>query len=180
MGTGTWVPLVTAAAGLIAGLATGLGGAILARRWAVEDRAAQWEREDALRWHEDRLQVYVRLISALDAFDAEMRSAMGRRAVAESFDTAEWARHEKTVRELVMLVSLTAPQKVRDLAGQCTDAFAWTGMLLLGEETDAARIVAAAEEAALRTRRLIEAMRADLGLGGEGQPAAGTGPRPPG
>lgn len=50
MGASTWVPLVTAAAGLAAGLATGLAGTILARRWAREDRAAQWQREDTLRW----------------------------------------------------------------------------------------------------------------------------------
>jgi hypothetical protein len=54
MDTGTWVPLVTAAAGLIAGLVS----TILARRWAREDRTAAWQREDALRWHADRLQVY--------------------------------------------------------------------------------------------------------------------------
>lgn len=53
----TWVSLVTAAAGLIADLA-GLIGTILARRWAVEDRAALWQREDTLRWHQDRLRLY--------------------------------------------------------------------------------------------------------------------------
>src|SRR5690349_6908279 len=50
MGASTWVRLVTAAAGLAAGLITGLGTTILIRRWAREDRAAAWQREDALRW----------------------------------------------------------------------------------------------------------------------------------
>src|SRR5262245_62690288 len=71
MGASTWVPLVTAAAGLAAGLATGLIGTVLARRWVREDRAAAWQREDALRWHQDRLQAYTRMIAALDAWEAE-------------------------------------------------------------------------------------------------------------
>ena len=57
MDTSTWVPLVTAAAGLVAGLAAGLISTVLARRWAREDRLAAWERADRLRWQSHGLKV---------------------------------------------------------------------------------------------------------------------------
>jgi hypothetical protein len=158
---------VTAAAGLIAGLAAGLVGTVLARRWATEDRAAAWQREDALRWHQDRLQAYVRMISALDAWDAELRKTLADPA---SFDAAEWRRHGQAVTELLGLVFLMAPEKVTDLARQCYVAFARAGRDVLVAGSDPAGALASAEQAPRATRRLIEAMRADLGLGGE-QPA---------
>jgi hypothetical protein len=55
MSTSTWVPLVTAAVGLAAGVATGLVSTVLARRWSSQDRQVAWQREDSLRWRQDRL-----------------------------------------------------------------------------------------------------------------------------
>jgi hypothetical protein len=179
MGASTWVPLVTAAAGLVAGLAAGLVGTVLARRWAREDRAAAWQREDSLRWHADRLQAYVRLISALEAWDAELRRVWDpRHFVADAkepppFDADEWERHARAVNELVSLMFLMAPEKVRDLARKCYVAFARVGHEYLARQhDDPAGMNAAGDETARATRRLSEAMRADLGLdlGGSRQP----------
>jgi hypothetical protein len=173
MDTGTWVPLVTAAAGLAAGLATGLATTILARRWTAEDRAAQWQREDALRWHADRLQAYTRLIAALYAWDAEARRVQDRRPWAEGaeepppFDADQWERHARAANELVMLVFLMAPEKVRDLARRCYVAYARLGDRLAGQYAHPAAARSAGDTASRATRGLVEAMRADLGLGGE-------------
>jgi hypothetical protein len=177
MDTSTWVPLVTAAAGLAAGLATGLGSTVLARRWASEDRQAAWQREDRLRWQADRLQIYARLVSALEAWQAEIRRLQGADKDAEPFDAAEWERHVDAVQELRSLVFLTAPQKVRDLAEECPAAFVVTGVRLEkagdpGDDPDAWRQPPLGMATWRATRRLAEAMRADLGLGGDGPPAA--------
>jgi hypothetical protein len=171
----TWVPVVTAGAGLIAGLVTGLGWA---RRWASKDRLAAWRREDSLRWRADRLQTYGRLISALDAWDAELRTALGRRKADEPFDAAEWERHDRAVTELVGLVFLMASEKVRDLTRRCRVAYGRTGRTLARQDAGLAGLLAEAEETARATRRLMEAMSADLGLGGDRQPVARAAPRP--
>ena len=165
MGASTWVPLVTAAAGLIAGLITGLGGAVLARRWVREDRAAAWQREDALRWQADRMQLYARLISALNAWDIELDMAMSRRAGGGGFDQAEWQRDNMAADGLVTLVHLTAPEEVRDLTRSCYAAFSRAGRVLADREAERDMILAQAEAVRRAMASLMEAMRADLGLG---------------
>ena len=187
MSASIWVPLVTAGAGLIAGLVTGLGSTVLARRWAREDRLAAWQREDRLRWQADRLQVYARLISALDAWNAEIMRLVGATREAQPFDPAEWERHTDAVSELTALVFLTAPEEVSDLAHQCMVAFGSAGAALsrAGETDDyfyAEWRAAGAEarEVSRANRGLAEAMRADLGLGGDGQRAPRAEPRPAG
>jgi hypothetical protein len=172
IGASTWVPLVTAAAGLVAGVAAGLVGTVLARRWAREDRAAAWQREDTLRWHADRLQVYTRTISALDDWDAEQRRAIERRqADPPSFDAADWERHHRAVGELLAQLRLMAPEQVTSRASRCRLVF---GQLRLNhldaEDADLARIYVDAYQIAQATRALVEAMRADLDLG-DGQVA---------
>jgi hypothetical protein len=183
MSTGVWVPLVTAAAGLIAGVAAGLASTVLARRWATADRLAAWQREDRLRWHADRLQTYARLISALEAWNQELKRLVGWWHAPEPFDTAEWDRHERAVNELVALVELTAPEGVRNLARGCYREFIETGynMMLAGDPANYPANSSEREELAQNDiNRLMEAMRADLSLGGDGLPAAGTVPRPAG
>jgi hypothetical protein len=184
MSASTWVPLVTAAAGLITGLATGLGTTVLARRWASEDRRAAWQREDQLRWQQDRLQAYTRLISALDDWNAEKRRVwdgppyLGDPEEPLPFDADEWERHARAVTELEALLRLMAPDRVYRLAGRCRLAYTRLGSELAMQGANLARRFAAAEEAESATRSLIEAMRADLGLGGDGQPVGGTAPHP--
>lgn len=186
MGASTWVPLVTAAAGLIAGLAAGLVSTIMTRRWASEDRAEQWRREDTLRWQRDRQQVYARMVAVLDAWDAEVRSAVNRRLHAEDgspppFDAAGWNHHQQAALELVAQLRLMAPEQVTGHAKECYAVFGQLRHELLhAEDADLPGLIAAMGETARATRGLVEAMRADLGLGDEGQPAAGAEPRPPG
>jgi hypothetical protein len=180
MDTGTWVPLVTAAAGLIAGLATGLASAVLGRRWAREDRTAQWEREDRLRWQADRMQLYARLISALNAWDIELDMAMSRRTGGGGFDRAEWQRHNMAADELVTLVHLTAPEEVRDLTRRCYAAFSGAGRILADGEAERDVILAQAEAVRRAMASLMEAMRADLGLAADELPAAGAERHPAG
>ena len=182
MDASIWVPLVTAAAGLIAGLATGLVSTVLTRRWAREDRAEQWQREDALRWQQDRLQVYTRMISALDGWDAEAHKAIKQwQADPPSFDAGEWERHDGTVKELLAQLRLVAPQEVSDSARRCYVRFGQLRLSYLdAKNADLSKISAAGNEPARETRRLRDAMRADLGLSDDGQPAAGAEPRPGG
>jgi hypothetical protein len=179
MNTSTWVPLVTAGAGLIAGLLAGLGSTVLARRWSREDRRAAWQREDRLRWQADRLQAYTRLISALDVWDVEMRRAVKQRE-DEPFDAAGWERQARTVMELVVLVGLTAPDEVRDLALDCNSAFRRIERMLADGDADPAAILAESAGPVRATSRLMEAMRADLGLGVGGQALSSQGQRAPG
>jgi hypothetical protein len=178
MSASIWVPLVTATVGLAAGLITGLGGAVLTRRWAREDRAAAWQREDSLRWQADRLQTYTRLISALNAWDIELDMAMSRRAGGWDFDQAEWQRHNMAADELVTLVHLTAPEKVRDLTRLCYAAFFRAGRILADGEAERDVILAQAQAVRREMASLMEAMRADLGLGANEPPVAGAAPRP--
>jgi hypothetical protein len=177
MSASTWVPLVTAAAGLIAGLATGLGSTLLARRWSREDRAAQWQREDSLRWQQDRLQVYARLISALEAWDGELNEALKPRITGKAaggplpFDAAEWERRDKAVSGLLALVQLMAPEQVTGPARDCYMAFILFGLnYLASADVDTAEMFTEGHKVAQAIRVLVEAMKADLGLDG-GRPA---------
>ena len=180
MSASTWVPLVTAAVGLAAGLITGLASTVLARRWASEDRAAAWQREDRLRWQADRMQRYARLISALDDWGNELRRTLIERRFGERFDRAGWDNRVRAVSELVALADLTAPQQVRDLTRRCYDAYLGAGTTLARGEDDPAAIHAEAGKAFRGTDTLMDAMRADLGLGGDGQPVGGAAPHPAG
>src|SRR5262249_1484898 len=161
-------------AGLIAGLAAGLISTVLARRWASEDRRAAWQREDRLRWQADRMQIYARLISALDDWGNELRRTLIERRFGEPLAPAGWGDRGRAVAELVALAALTAPQQVRDLTRRCYDAYLGVGTTLARGEDEPAAIHAEAGEAFRGTETLMEAMRADLGLGGDGRPVGGT------
>jgi hypothetical protein len=176
MSASTWVPLVTAAAGLLAGLVTGLGGAVLARRWAREDRAAAWQREDELRWHADRLQLYTQVIAALRAWDAELRQVLNAQIRASSgddgsphpFDPVEWERHVQAALELIFQLDLIAPDQVTSRARGCHTTFGQFRLRALTTKgADVSELMEAARRTAAARRALTEAMRADLGLGGE-------------
>lgn len=102
-----WVPLVTAGAGLVAGIGAAMGAAILTQRrtdrredvrwkreqgdrnnhWQRErdDRQEQWRREDSLRWLQDKQAAYTRLIAALDEWDQELGSARAAHTVDAAF-----------------------------------------------------------------------------------------------
>jgi hypothetical protein len=172
-----WVPLVAAAAGVVAGLVTGLGGAILTRRWGSQDRREQWLREDSQRWLKDRLQTYARLVSALDEWEGVIVTATVKRRVAAvagdqpSFDAGAWDHARDATNDVLALVELTAPENVRGRARSCYVAHDWIRHgFLTAEGADLAEMDAARTKAAAIKNALIEAMRADVGLADTVQP----------
>lgn len=183
MSTAVWVPLLTAGVGLIAGLVSGLGGTILSQRRASKDRLDQWQREDSLRWQQDRLRIYGQLISALDAWDAELRTATARRKVAAitgeppSFNDDEWQRLRRATSDVLALVELMAPEEVRGTARSCYVSRDWIRMGYLTEDNaDLDEMEADSDRAQALARALVEAMRSDLGLGM--QASTNIAPRP--
>jgi hypothetical protein len=155
-------------------LAAGLGSTILTRRWASEDRRAAWQREDRLRWQADRMQIYARLVTALEAWEAEVHRLTDWMKADEQFDAAEWERHNRAVNELTMLVFLTAPQKVSFVARQCLKAFSAARYALSHDRVEWRNdpaILTKTNDASRAINRLMDAMRADLGLGGDERPA---------
>ena len=170
MDTSVWVPLVTAAVGLLAGL----GASILTQHWADRREDARWEREDSQRRLQDRQQVYARLMAALYAWDDELRRARADpnlRAVLNErseLDTAELRRLRMAAREARALVDLMAPDPVRSLAKSAqTDREIFGTVHLEQDETaDPAETNAAWARVREGTVLLREAMRTDLGLQG--------------
>ena len=177
-----WVPLATAAFGLLAGL----GAAALTQwradrreevRWKREreDRQDQWRREDSLRWLQDRQQAYARLIAALHEWDAVLDSAITERKVDAQFgrrrelDATEWRRMLRVAHEILPLVQFMSPQTVRSRARSAVqDREAFWILYLAGNQSDSAAMDAGWKRVAKRTSLLHEAMRGDLKLeGGE-------------
>jgi len=165
-----WVPLVTAAVGLLAGL----GASILTQYRADRRDDARWEREEFQRRWQDRQQVYARLMAALYAWDDELRRARADRNIRallnerSELDTAELRRLRMAAREARALVDLMAPDSVRTLAKSAqTDRETFgTVQLELEESADPARTNAAWARVREGTVSLREAMRTDLGLQG--------------
>jgi hypothetical protein len=125
-----WVPLATAAAGLLGGIGGGLAAAVWTQRktreredarWQREreDRADQWRREDRLRWLQDRQQVYARLLAVLYEWDRWLLSGIETRrndleqGQRSELDAAERIRVSKAAREALPLVQFMAPETVR-------------------------------------------------------------------
>ena len=170
MDTSVWVPLVTAAVGLFAGLAA----SILTQYWADRREDARWEREDSQRRLQDRQQVYARLMAALYAWDDELRRARADRNVRgllnerSELDTAELRRLRMVAREARALVDLMAPDSVRSLAksAQTDREIFGTVHLERDEIVDPAKTDAAWTRVRVGTVLLREAMRTDLGLEG--------------
>jgi type II secretory pathway pseudopilin PulG len=166
--TPLWVPLTIAAVG-IAGT---LGAPVLAKWQERKDRRQQWQREDALRWQQDRQQAYARLIAALYAWDDELRSARASRDVAaylnerSELDTAELRRLRTAAREARSVVDFMASDTVRSLASSAlTDREAFRVAHLTGDApADTAKTDAEWTRVRNRTVSLRDAMRADLGL----------------
>ena len=171
-----WVPLVTAAAGLIAGLGT----SIFTQRRADSREDVRWQRERQDRqeqWKQERRQqAYARLMAALYTWDDELRRARADRKVAallnerSELDTPELRHLRAAARDARALVDLMAPDTdsdtVRRLAKSAqTDRELFGTIHLGGDET---ADPAETDEAWARVREgtvsLREAMRSDLGL----------------
>ena len=183
MGTSIWIPLATAAVGLLAGLATSI---ITQRRadsredvrWKREGlaRREQWEREDSQRRLQDRQQAYARLMAALYAWDDELRRARADPDIAVSLndrselDTAELRRLRAAAREARALVDLMAPEPVRELAKRAQTDREGFGTIRLepDKSVDLAKTAVAWTRVREGTVLLREAMRTDLGLWGMG------------
>lgn len=189
-----WVPLVTAAVGLVAGLGTSIFTQRRADsredvRWQRErqDRQEQWqqerqtrqelwEREDSHRWLQDRQQAYARLMAALYTWDDELRRARADRKVAallnerSELDTPELRHLRAAARDARALVDLMAPDTdsdtVRRLAKSAqTDRELFGTVQLAGDEpADPAETDEAWARVREGTVSLREAMRSDLGL----------------
>jgi hypothetical protein len=184
-----WIPLTTAAAGLIAGLGAGLGAAVWTQRrtdsredvrWQREraDRAGQWRREDSLRWLQDRQQAYARLIAALYEWDGVLLSAVASRhndlalKRRTELDTAERIRVRRAAREALPLVQFMAPQTVRWQARRAiADRESFWIVHLTPDPPDRAEMDAGWTRLGERTSLLREAMRDDLGLESEAEDA---------
>jgi hypothetical protein len=177
-----WVPLTTAAFGLLAGLGAAAWTQRRADRredvrWERERdiRQDQWRREDSLRWLQDRQQAYARLIAALHEWDAVLLYAMAiRRTDARvgersELDTAEMRRVRGVAREMLPLVQFMASQLVRSLATSAvTEREEFSLVHLRGDKSDSAAMDARWTRLAKRTSSLHKAMRGDLKLeGGE-------------
>jgi hypothetical protein len=168
--TSVWVPLVTAAVGLLAGLGT----SIVTQRRADSREDARWKREDSQRRLQDRQEAYARLMAALYAWDDELRRARADRNVGallnerSELDTAELRRLRMAAREARALVDLMAPDSVRSLAksAQTDREIFGTVHLELDESMDPAKGKAAWTRVREGTVSLREAMRTDLGLQG--------------
>jgi hypothetical protein len=124
-----WVPLVTAAVGLAAGLGTSVftqrrADAREDVRWRRErdDRQEQWQREDSLRWVQDRKQAYARLVVALYEWDTALASAAraSEKAVKANeqteLDLTEIKRAERVAFEALAPVRFIAPKDTRSRA----------------------------------------------------------------
>jgi hypothetical protein len=188
MGSPLWIPLTTAAVGLVAGIGAGLGGAVWTEhradnredvRWGREraDREAQWRREDSLRWLQDRQQAYARLMAALYDWDAVLLSAVATRKNDLAFnertelDTAERIKVSRAAREALPLVEFMAPEPVRSQARRAVmDRQGFWIIHLTPDPPDEAAIDAGSGRLRERTSLLREVMRNDLGLE---SPAAG-------
>jgi hypothetical protein len=170
VGTSVWVPLVTAAIGLIAGFGT----SIITQRRADSREDARWKREDSQRWLRDRQQAYAQLMAALYAWDDELRRARADRNVGallnerSELDTAELRRLRMAAREARALVDLMASEPVRSLAKSAqTEREIFGTIHLEGEESmDPAKTEAAWTRVRDGTVALREAMRTGLGLQG--------------
>jgi signal transduction histidine kinase len=177
-----WVPLTTAGAGLVTGLAAGLAAAIWTQRrtdrredvrWQRErgERQDQWQREDSLRWLQDRQVAYARLVTSLDAWDVAASKAIAQRhtdaLVGElrEFDRAEWNELRQAARAARGLVELMAPESVRGPARMAVVRRDSLRMFYLTEEgADLDEMDAAWKETLKVTTALRDAMREDLGL----------------
>jgi hypothetical protein len=190
VGTSVWVPLVTAAVGLI----TGLGTSIFAQRradsredvrwqrerqdrqeqWRQErqTRHEQWEREDSHRLLQDRQQAYGRLIAALYTWDDELRRTRADPDVAarlnerSELDTPELRRLRTGARDARALVDLMASNTVRRLARSAQiDREEFGTVHLAGDgPADPAQTAEAWARVRKGTVSLREAMRSDIGL----------------
>lgn len=169
-----WVPLVTAAAGLI----TGLGTSIFTQRRADrrEDVVWQREREDRQQqWKQERRQqAYARLMAALYTWDDELRRARADRNVAallnerSELDTPELRHLRAAARDARALVDLMASDRVRLLTKSAQTDREMFGAVHLagGEPADPAKTNEAWARVRAGTVSLREAMRSDLGLQG--------------
>ena len=170
VGTSVWVPLVAAASGVLAGLAT----AVFTQRRADSREDVRWGREGSQRRLHDRQQAYARLVAALYAWDDELRRARADPKPGVSLnerselDTAELRQLHTTAREARALVDLMAPEYVRSLTKSAQTERERFGTVHLESDGSVDPAKTAIEWTRVRegTVLLFEAMRTDLGLQG--------------
>ncbi len=154
-----WVPLVTAAVGLFAGLGT----SILTQRRADS-------REDA-RWQQERQQTYARFLSALYELDARLNRALSRRTLDElsnkrtPLDVEGIDRARTAAREQLPLVQFMAPKETRDLAKSAVDRHeTFLFFHLRADVADVHELYGEWAKVQDGVFSLLKAMRNDLGL----------------
>jgi hypothetical protein len=178
-----WVPLAVAGAGLV----STYGAAILTRWGDRRERREQWQREESLRWQEDRQRAYAGLMAALDEWDREVASVVAGLKVAAQLhertevEVDEMQRLGTVARQASALVQLMAPEAVRSLAASAVrDRQAYrTSMTpkIVGfpedNPSDFTELDARWGRLYEGTSRLREAMRDDLGIKSQTGPPGG-------
>jgi hypothetical protein len=159
-----WAPVAAAGIGAVAAF----GAAALtqrsnnktqAQRWEQErgNRDQQWQREDRLRWAQERQQAYARFVGALYAWDDALTLATAARRFAPELPAREpdWEEIASARRE--------APKEIRDLAG---NAVLRREILAadLSAEGGSARVNPDWTKVRESLRSLLIAMRDNLGL----------------
>jgi hypothetical protein len=170
-----WAPVAAAGIGAVAAF----GAAALtqrsnnktqAQRWEQErgNRDQQWQREDRLRWAQERQQAYARFVGALYAWDDALTLATAARRFAPELparepDWEEIASARREAREQQSMVQFLAPKEIRDLAG---NAVLRREILAadLSAEGGSARVNPDWTKVRESLRSLLIAMRDNLGL----------------
>jgi hypothetical protein len=136
-----------------------------------EGRREQWQREDSLRWHQDRQQTYARFLSALYEWDARLAEARADRVndaalnTGTRLDAGGFNLARRAAREQSPLVLFMAPKQTRDLAMSAVrkrEAF-WVAYLN-DENIDVARLDDEWTKVLDSMSSLLKSMRDDLGL----------------
>jgi hypothetical protein len=173
-----WVPVVAASVGAGAALIVG----VLTQWWSTRrenqrwerergERQKQWQREDSLRWHQDRQQTYSSFLSALFEWDGRLAAARAGRVndaavnTTTALDAGGFNLARRAAREQMTSVLLMAPKETRQLATAAVrrrEAF-WV-VYLNDPDIDATRLDKEWARVLDSMSRLLKAMRNDLGL----------------
>jgi hypothetical protein len=169
-----WVPLAVAGVGLVSTF-----GAWFLTRWADRrDRREQWQRDDSLRWQQNRQHAYAGLIAALDERDREFSSVLAtfkvdaRLNTSTDVDAGALTRLDRAANEAAALVRLMAPEAVNELAESTikdrrqfrTSLALRIAGAKLDNPSDFTELDARWDQLFKKTDRMREAMRDDLGI----------------
>jgi hypothetical protein len=169
-----WVPLAVAGVGLV----STFGASFLTRWDDRRDQREQWQRDDSLRWQQQRQHAYAGLMAALDEWDREFSSVVAtfktdaRLNTSTDVDADALTRLGRTASEAAALVRLMAPKAVSELAESTikdrrqfrTSLAPRIVGMKLDNLSDFTELDARWDQLFKTTDRMREAMRDDLGI----------------